>query len=457
MASVSHVNSLSLIHPEYFHASDSLRIITGYPHPEMLLGNYDFQNRIIRLKDARFHETVKHELSHHFVYSIVGRFMAGSDTNMAAMDEGLAIYFCGSASDNSIIPQYGQAIDFSHHCIVPNLSLGEDSYAVYDCGVPLASAWWSLRSHSEFQNPLSVNNVVDTLLVGALGVVKEDIPLNAEYRYKPRYFYNILMKRVDDDTTPYPLNPKQVAIQKAYTSRGFHFYPKVESYSGGNKSRNIYSFNDTVYVNITNAPQNTKIAVYLIRHGDYGYIDGASVEGIDQYFPAGFSPIANVQTNAEGKWSGPLWVVSEDGEFDIIVDFGSPTTPDGHIYFAFNAANVRDGFDGLTEPGFTVNSDAIELAVALDYTSSMAAVTDSVVETAKSIIGHLRNLDKINIFGFGLDYNASNYPLEYIDKLVCDEDGGLATINYNRGIASYDSRTKSASGHKHDTAYRICA
>jgi hypothetical protein len=371
---------------------------------------------------------ILHELSHFYTYNRMNSLTfsgVASTMLVKAMDEAFAEYWLGKGLDtNSFIRNYDGnsiAIDLLDMYNVQSssiyntqgLPLNEDFYSWYYCGMPIAAVWDNIRMSLLFDN-------FDSKLLEALAAVDE----NDQNRYKPRYFYNILMS----NSTP----AAQKIIDKAYSDRGLHFYPKVESYSGGNKSRNIYSFNDTVYVNITNAPQNTKIAVYLIRHGDYGYINGASVEGIDQYFPAGFSPIANVQTNAEGKWSGPLWVVSEDGEFDIIVDFGSPTTPDGHIYFAFNAANVRDGFDGLTEPGFTVNSDAIELAVALDYTSSMAAVTDSVVETAKSIIGHLRNLDKINIFGFGLDYNANNYPLEYIDKLVCDEDGGLATINCNK-------------------------
>ncbi len=69
------------------------------------------------------------------------------------------------------------------------------------------------------------------MLIAGLGIVGRDILDNAAYRYKPRYFYNILMDRVDDVSAPYSLNPKQIAINEAYESRGFHFTPQVESFS----------------------------------------------------------------------------------------------------------------------------------------------------------------------------------------------------------------------------------
>ncbi|MCB5267359.1 MAG: hypothetical protein LHW46_04520, partial [Candidatus Cloacimonetes bacterium] len=106
-------------------------------------------------------------------------------------------------------------------------------------------------------------NGVDTLLIAGLGIVGRDILDNAAYRYKPRYFYNILMDRVDDVSAPYSLNPKQIAINEAYESRGFHFTPQVESFSEGNRSRNVFSPGDQVHVKITKAPQNTAFTVYV--------------------------------------------------------------------------------------------------------------------------------------------------------------------------------------------------
>ena len=200
------------------------------------------------------------------------------------------------------------------------------------------------------------------------GIVKEDIPLNATYRYKPRYFYNILMKRVDDDTTAYPLNPKQVAIQKAYTSRGFNFYPRVQSYSLAQKPRNCFSAGNQVHVNITEAPQNTPFKVYVIRHGDYIYTNGASVSTLNNHLASDFTPIRE-STDADGRWSGLIWTIptiteNAIGEYDIIVDFGSPDGPDGLIHYAFNAADVRDGFDGLNGPGFTVYDNGIDVVTS---------------------------------------------------------------------------------------------
>jgi len=53
------------------------------------------------------------------------------------------------------------------------------------------------------------------------------------------------------------------------------------------------------------------------------------------------------------------------GDYDIIVDIGSPTTPDGFIHFAFSGANVMDGFDGRTKPGFSVIDNGIDVVMAV--------------------------------------------------------------------------------------------
>ncbi len=67
-------------------------------------------------------------------------------------------------------------------------------------------------------------------------------------------------------------------------------------------------------------------------------------------------------TDAEGKWNGLIWTIPTEGgnlhgDYDIIVNFGSPEAPDDSIIYAFTAADVMDGIDGRTEPGFTVYED----------------------------------------------------------------------------------------------------
>ncbi len=44
-----------------------------------------------------------------------------------------------------------------------------------------------------------------------------------------------------------------------------------------------------------------------------------------------------------------------------IID-GSPNTPDGIIHYTFSGANVMDGFDGRTKPGFIVTDNDASIA-----------------------------------------------------------------------------------------------
>ncbi|MCB5271105.1 MAG: hypothetical protein LHW56_04590 [Candidatus Cloacimonetes bacterium] len=349
---------------------------------QILYGTQDTPSKIeISTGNGRYSSTLCHEMTHDMVNRslIFNSFRYGSTSELrGAMDDAFSSYFPCMYRNN---PYYRSSLYTKglsdpaltvasvHSSEYPTSTVNEDIYARYDMRFPLASAWWDLRNRTHFPD-LNDNdfNAVDTLLVGALGIVKRELDDNATYRYKPRYFYNILMKRVDDDTTPYPLNPKQVAIQKAYTSRGFHFYPRVQSHSLAQKPRNSFSPGNQVHVNITEAPQNTPFKVYVIRHGDYTYINGASVSTLNDHLASEFTPIEE-STHADGKWSGLIWTIptiakNAVGDYDIIVDFGSPEQPDGRIHFAFNAADVMDGFDGLNGPGFTVYDDSIDVATS---------------------------------------------------------------------------------------------
>jgi hypothetical protein len=50
---------------------------------------------------------------------------------------------------------------------------------------------------------------------------------------------------------------------------------------------------------------------------------------------------------------------STTGDYDILVDIGN----NGVLHFAYIGANIRDGFDGLTGPGFRVYDDDITIVL----------------------------------------------------------------------------------------------
>ncbi|MDD4308846.1 MAG: hypothetical protein PHO32_00540 [Candidatus Cloacimonetes bacterium] len=300
------------------------------------------------------------------------------------MDEACANYLCGAPTNNSILPGIGNYCDMSLLNSLPaSASLNEDLYAKYANSLCISSAWWSLRNNQYFGQVEPGKNAVDTLLVKGLNVVYNESQYNSSYRYIPRYFYNILMKRVDTDSEPWPLNAKQIAINDAYTSRGLHFYPKVESISSGNSSRNIFGLNEPVHVQISDCPQNTRINIYVIKHGDYNYTDGAPVSALSSFYASGFTPITTVSTDPSGNWSGLIWTtpsLAEDGvgDYDIIVDIGSHTAPDGIIHFVFSGANVMDGFDGRTASGFSVIDNGIDVVmVKQDFPKQQITISNN--------------------------------------------------------------------------------
>jgi hypothetical protein len=348
------------------------RIILNMPDSSGYNGICDPNYAVIRLitSAGQYSHVARHEMSHAFIFSALDSHFFNdtqSSTDYGCMDEAFAVYLpCSVLNHEYYIPSGSTSYNLSNtvHISTQYSTVNENIYAHYWARYPLASAWWSLRSDPEY-----CPTAVDNLLIAGLGIVRRDIVDNAAYRYKPRYFYNILMDRVDDGSAPHSLNPKQKAITKAYESRGFHFTPQVESFSEGNRSRNVFSPGDQVHAKITKAPQNTAFTVYVIRHGDYTYLDGANVSTLTSHYNTDhFSPITGNSTNAAGEWDGLIWTIpteagNVDGGYDIIVDFGSPEAPDDHIHFTYTAANVMDGIDGLHEPGFRVHDDSMSLAM----------------------------------------------------------------------------------------------
>ena len=367
-----------------------MRIIGNMPSSMNYYGEFDPLYNAIRIREdiGQYSHVTRHELSHAFIYDkLNSAFFHNTDQSKRAMDEAFAVYLpCSVINSNLYINSPGRAHDIAHYSVsdvlvnysqdYPNYVLNEDFYQEYFCRYPIASAWWSLRGNSLF--PSSEQGVagVDTLLVAGLKRVSREIPQNNAYRYKPRYFYNILMNQVADGSAPNSLNPKQIAIDKAYTGRGLHFTPQVESYSAANKLRNVFAPGDKVHLNISKAPQNTPFTVYVIRHDDYTYVDDANVSTLLPHLANGFSqPITGNHTDAQGMWNGLIWTIptglaNVDGGYDIIVDFGSPNAPDNKLHFTYTAANVLDGFDGLHEPGFTVYDDGSTFVVTGSRPSS---------------------------------------------------------------------------------------
>jgi hypothetical protein len=450
-----------------------LDIITGCTMPE--IGQYYPYDSIIKIRhdSGMYSSTVCHEMTHALVYHLLNfRFLSPfppsiqNQTLYSGMDEALSFYFPCTYRNNARYWQPTQAILLSNslttaavhsnpNLTLPNTSLNEDFYSYYECRAPISSAWWSLRNNPVFGTPESLTQVkaFDRLLINALDDVRAQISSNNSYRYKPRYFYNLLMQRVADSSSSSELNDKQKAIRDAYDARGLHFSPKVESISEMHSSKNLFGLNEPVHVKVSNCPQNTRINIYVVKHDEYTYTDGAQVSALIDYYPTGFSPNTTATTDQNGEWSGLIWntpalAANGVGDYDIIVDIGSPTTPNGRIHYAFSGANVMDGFDGRLQPGFTVTDKCIDVVIALDLSNSLSNLRLQAIRTVRSLVSSLNNGDRINVFGFGLDYpivNGYPNPAQPIEKIwnMIGSASGLEVINNNHQLWSNHITTPS--------------
>jgi hypothetical protein len=354
------------------------RVLNGFsdvPYPIIAtdssisaLGQWDPQLGEIQLINGKNSHVIRHEASHFFTFKGMGdhQFYESTESDSAnifqAMDEAFAEYWL-SVGINSTLHNYGIPNDITNHDVLSihqlfnyeSLDLNEGFYSWYENRYPLASAWWSLRGNQYFPAD-GQKNGVDTLLVKSLVRVSTEIPQNNAYRYKPRYFYNILMRRVGDVSSPWPLNKTQLAIDEAYSTRGFHFTPRVISAGSNNpnKEKNKFRIGDPVHVKITNCPQNTPLTVYIVE--DQDYTDGMNISSLSILYSRSLSA---VDIGDDGSWTGELCNSDSlgGGEYDILVDIGN----NGVLHFAYSGANIRDGFDGLTGHGFTVFDDRIEV------------------------------------------------------------------------------------------------
>jgi hypothetical protein len=404
--SLAHMTNLSKYRDKYYLVLPNLRIAACPTDVDLsgilgdVWGGYSPNTVTVTLRDSRLNDVIRHELSHHFINCMLGADAKGFDPDTlpvnCAMDEAGATYFGGAPTSTFIVPNYNTYFNLNNlHTIPSSSTLTEESYSLKLSYIPLASAWWSLRGNRYFPPDTQGINGVDTLLVNSLEKVGENISQNNSYRYKPRYFYNILMSRVDTDGISWPLNDKQLAINEAYNDRGFHFYPTVQSVAHSNNAsapiKETYNVLDSVYVRIENCPQNTYVKVLIVPHQIFNNV-GSSGMTIPSACEVNGNPVSKlVKTSITGTWAGDIPFSNQlpPGDYDIIVDVGSPTAPDNRLNLVFDKDNIIDAVDGLEVPGFTKTGwgDAV---VALDLSSSMnvygvqqAASVDSITPRNK--------------------------------------------------------------------------
>lgn len=346
-------------------------------------------------------------MSHFFTYHLMGshQFYESLNPNYEeidqyqAMDEAFAEYWLSIGID-STTHTYGSPIDIQsysinniHQLYAPPLSvLDESFYSWYDNRYPIASVWWTLRENHVFgePDPFTDTKAFDSILVRLL---KRAIAIDDSLRYKPRYFYNRLMKYFNDNS-PLTHNILQNEIDKAYSDKGLFFTPKVISAGIANptedKDKNMFRVGDPIYMKAINCPQNTPVTIYIVE--DQEYTDGMSISTLN--------PLCEVNgtSNSDGVWSSstPLMTALTPGDYDILVDIGN----NGVLHFAYEEANVRDGFDGLDEPGFTIYDDGIDVVLALDLSQSMIEECSNLQQLTRRFISAMLPGDKINVFGF---------------------------------------------------------
>ncbi|MCB5259973.1 MAG: T9SS type A sorting domain-containing protein, partial [Candidatus Cloacimonetes bacterium] len=121
-----------------------------------------------------------------------------------------------------------------------------------------------------------------------------------------------------------------------------------------------------------------------------------------------------------------------DGGYDIIVDFGSPQAPDNQIHFTYTAANVRDGIDGLDEPGFKVKTPtSIDIVLALDCSPSMSD-RSQLARTARQFVGQLEDSDRVGVFGFAAEVGDDSYLQDVVISRIPSGSLGLTPILNNK-------------------------
>ena len=411
----------------YYHALQQLKFLNNisavsnfrrYIRSDMRLNNAHGEcvgRYIINIDSSagRHSHVTRHELSHAYVFNKLGNifFLNFNDDNKEAMDEAFAVYLTSTAIDTElhISPSYEANIVNYHISAVQSefysgIPITESFYSRYRCRYPIASAWWELRNTFG-------QEVFDDKLIRALVRITTEEGLDRNDWHKPRTFYNILMR--------YSTEEERVIIDNAYASRGLYFTPKVTAIGSpdSRREKNMYrqsdiGYDDKIYVKVTNCPQNTPIMVFIVADRDY--TNGMSVSELERI------QTITGRTDENGEWVSEILEQLDIGDYDIIVDVGfydenNNAVFDGVLHFEYHATKIRDGFDGLNGPGFTVYNDEIDVVVAVDVSYEMYNESNSLRRSVDHFINLLRRGDRLNVFKF---YQEQNINTHFANNLV---------------------------------------
>jgi hypothetical protein len=184
---------------------------------------------------------------------------------------------------------------------------------------------------------------------------------------------------------------------------------------------------DSVYVHISNYPQNTYIQVFVVEDRDYLNVGDGGI-AIPAPFEVNGNPVSGIfKTNDNGKWAGgiPFSKQLPPGEYDIIVNnMVNPTTPDNVLHLAFKNDNIIDGVDGLDGPGFTKTGTG-DIAVALDLSSSMLGYGAQLAQMVNALEQGMIDSERINVFGFTEGSASQGWIEDGITDLIGDESSFL--------------------------------
>jgi hypothetical protein len=91
-----------------------------------------------------------------------------------------------------------------------------------------------------------------------------------------------------------------------------------------------------------------------------------------------------------------------------------------------------DGFDGLTQPGFTVLAPpAIDIVLALDCSPSMTNRTQ-LARTARQFVAQLMDYDRVGVFGFASWVDNQQVMHDFTLKMIPSGSYGLTPIINNK-------------------------
>jgi len=195
-------------------------------------------------------------------------------------------------------------------------------------------------------------------------------------------------------------------------------------------SVNVYISGEVVHTKISNYIQVSPIDVYVVKHQQDRYSNAFSDSILIRNLPVVLGPI-RVVTDMQGV--AQLAITGSEsllpGEYDIIADCGY-ILPDSTVYLNFNKRNVLDAVDGMEAPGFIISS-WVDLAVALDLSSSMQGYGTHLGKTVEALVQSMIPGERINVFGFTEGTASMNWLGNGITDLIGDEVNYFVTAENN--------------------------